>query len=80
MELELSERAIDQIARKVALIVAKKIKEKTTPPEFVTTNEAAAILRITPGRMRAIADKYPHIKKGEGKQGRLLFVRDALYK
>lgn len=79
MEVELSQRMIDAIAHKVALIVAKKIKEKTEQPEFVTTSEAAAILCITPGRMRQIADKYPHIKKGEGKQGKLLFVRKALY-
>ena len=80
MELELSDRVIDQIASKVALIVVKKIKESTELNELVTTAEAAAILRITPGRMRQIADRYPHIKMGDCKQGKLLFVRDALFK
>ena len=78
MEIELSQRTIDAIARKAALIVVKKLKEKSDFPEMVTTRQAAAILKITPGRMRQIAERYPHIKQGDSKQGQLLFVRDAL--
>ena len=79
MEVELSQRSIDAIARKAALIVVKKLKEKSSElPEMVTTKQAASILKITPGRMRQIADKYPHIKQGDNKQAQLLFVRDAL--
>lgn len=47
---------------------------------MVTTREAAAILGISPARMRQIADRFPHIKKGEKQQGALLFLRKALIK
>lgn len=77
MELDLTQRTIDAIARKAADIVVKKLKQ-AEQPKFVSTKEAAAILNISPGRMRQIADRFPHIKKGDEKQGKLLFVRDAL--
>lgn len=79
MELDLTQRTIDAIARKAADIVVKKLKQaQAEQPKFVSTKEAAAILNISPGRMRQIADRFPHIKKGDEKQGKLLFVRDAL--
>lgn len=77
----LTENEINEIARRTALIVFKKLSEerkRESVPEMVTTAEAAKILRITPGRMRQIADKYPHVKQGESKQAQLLFVRSAL--
>ena len=78
MEITLSHRDKEEIAYKVALILEKRLK-KQADPEMVTTAEAAKILGITPGRMRQIADRYPHIKKGDGcKQGQLLFDRKAL--
>lgn len=81
MEIELSQRSIDAIAHKAALIVCRKLKEAGNEfPEMVTTRQAAAILKITPGRMRQIAHKYPHLKQGDNKQSKLLFVRDALLK
>ena len=80
MELELSQKTIDAIAYKAATIVVKKLNDKKNEilPEMVTTKEAAAILKITPGRMRQIAARFPHIKQGENKQSKLLFVREAL--
>lgn len=72
---------IERIAQLTASIVVKRLlrKQEKDCPELVTTEEAAAILHITPQRMRQIKDKYPYIKRGEGKQGKLLFKRDALF-
>lgn len=78
MELELSKRQMDEIAYKTAVIVLRKLKEKEDVPEMVSTAEAARILGVTPGHMRRIADRFPHIKAGENRQGKLLFKRDAL--
>ena len=77
--MELTKRQIDEIAYRTAVIVIKKLKEQQDDvPEMVTTEEAARILNVTPGHMRRIQHKFPHIKSGENKQGKLLFVRDAL--
>lgn len=79
MQVELSPQTIDAIAQRAALIIVRKLKKQIEqPPEMVTTSEAAQILGISPGRMRKIADRFPHIKQGDSKQGKLLFVRKAL--
>ena len=79
MEIELNKNTIDAIAYKAALIVVRKLKDADNSlPEMVTTKQAASILNITPGRMRQIADRFPHIKQGDNKQGKLLFIRKAL--
>lgn len=79
--MKLEPQDIDRIAYKTAIIVVNRLAKKLEKdyPDLVTTEEAAAILHITPQRMRTIKDKYPYIKRGEGKQGKLLFKRDALY-
>lgn len=78
MEIELSQRAIDAIAMKVAVIVEKRLREKEVFPDLVTTEEAARILHISKVRMRQIADQYPHIKAGDSRNSRLLFERKYL--
>ena len=81
MEITLRKRDIDAIAYAVALILDKRQAErerKSEVPEMVPTTEAARILGITPGRMRQIADKYPHTKRGDNKQGKLMFVKSEL--
>ena len=77
----LTEKEINEISRRTAMILFKMMNEerkKEAVPELVTTAEAAKILRITPGRMRQIAYKYPHIKQGDSKQAQLLFTRSGL--
>lgn len=70
---------LDDVARKVAHMVWKSIKkDMEKEPEMVTTEEAAKILGISPGRMRRIKDRFPHLKAGDSTRGRLLFKRDAL--
>lgn len=81
MEIALSERQLNALAYKTAMIIEKRLAErmkKNELPEMVTTKEAAQILRITPARMRQIADRYPHTKTGDSQQAKLLFVRSAL--
>lgn len=81
MEVELSQKTIDAIADKAATVVVRKLKaEDKNDSEMVSTKEAAAILGITPARMRQIADRFPHIKQGNNKQGKLLFLKRALLK
>jgi hypothetical protein len=70
---------LEDVSRKVAFLVEKRLNEKmTATPELASTEEAAGILGISPDRLRHIKDRFPHIKGGGEKQGRLLFVRDAL--
>ena len=82
MTIELTAKDIDAIAYKAAKIVVRLLNEHNgddgKTPVMVSTKEAAAILHISPGRMRQIAGRFPHIKQGNSKQGKLLFVKDAL--
>ena len=80
MEVELSQKAIDAIAYKAATIVVSKLKAEEQAHSQMSTKEAAAILGITPARMRQIADRFPHIKQGNNKQGKLLFLKKSLLK
>ena len=69
------------IAYKAAKIVVSELKKCEEPQlEMVPVSVAAKILGISEDHMRRIKDKFPHIKNGNNKQGRLLFVRDALLK
>jgi predicted transcriptional regulator of viral defense system len=78
MEIELSQKTIDAIAHKTALILANKMQKKEDTSKMVSVREAASILGITPVRMRQIAGRFPHIKQGDSKQGRILFLRSGL--
>ena len=83
---KLDPSSIDAIAYKAAKIVVSELKKceekKCEEPqlEMVPVSVAAKILGISEDHMRRIKDKFPHIKNGNNKQGRLLFVRDALLK
>ena len=83
MKIELDPKTIDAIAYKAGRIAAKlavkMLKEQQEDvPEMVTTEEAARMLGITPGRMRQIKNRFPHTKSGECRQGKLLFKRDSI--
>ena len=73
MEVTLSSSSVERIAQRVADILQHR-----QTPNLCTTSEAAKILGISPSYLRRIADRYPHIKQGEGKQARLLFRKEAL--
>lgn len=82
MPIELTAKDIDAIANKVAKSVVRLLEKSNAEngknPVMVSTKEAAAILNISPGRMRQIAGRFPHVKQGNSKQGKFLFVKDAL--
>lgn len=61
--------------------VAKKLKSSCHlgETEYVDTEEAARILGMSPTYLRAMKDRYPHIKAGDHKQARIMFRRDALF-
>lgn len=80
MEIRLSKRQIDEIARQVARMISRELvkQQPKQDPEMVTTAEAARILGITPGRLRHIKDRFPYVKAGDSKQSSLLFVKSGL--
>ena len=47
--------------------------------KYVDINKAADILGYSVYHLRRIKDQFPHIKRGDNQQGRLLFQEDALY-
>jgi hypothetical protein len=73
MEVTLSSSSVERVAQRVVEILLQR-----QTPDLCTTSEAAKILGITPAYLRRIADRYPHIKQGEGKQARLLFRKEGL--
>ena len=70
----------DLIAEKTAKIVLKQLGKVESPvdKEMVTAAEAAHILGVTPVYMRQIKDRFPHIKVGNHRQGRVLFSKADL--
>lgn len=69
----LSPESVKAVAREVARLMLQ-----AQAPDLVDCNTAAQILGISPNYLRRIKDRYPHVKRGEGKQARLLFDRNAL--
>lgn len=69
-----------ELASMVADEVVKKLKNVRTvsETEYVDTEEAARILGMKPNYLRQVKDRYPYIKAGESKQGRIMFRRDTL--
>lgn len=77
MKIELTKECCEQIARQVAQIIRQE-ELSADDGEYVSTREAASILRVSPDRMRHLKDKFPHIKVGECGQGKLLFLKSSL--
>ncbi|MGM9697990.1 MAG: hypothetical protein ACI3Y0_05040 [Prevotella sp.] len=69
-----------ELAAMVADEVVKKLRGIGSLPEteYVDTEEAARILGMKPNYLRQVKDRYPHIKAGDNKQGRIMFRRDSL--
>ena len=56
----------------------QKVKSEVKEPELITVKEAAETLNLSEDYVRKIKDKLPHVKQGNSKQGRLLFVKEGL--
>ena len=76
----MNKQEISVLAALVADEVVKKLKgvRDLSEAEYVDTNEAARILGVSANYIRQVKDRYPHIKAGDRKQGRIMFRRDAL--
>ena len=76
----ITKEEISVIAAMVADQVVKKLKGvgNLAETEYVDTEEAARILGVSANYLRQVKDRYPHMKAGDRKQGRILFKRDAL--
>lgn len=76
MKIELSEKSIEQLADRLALLLkGEDIKPQC---EFLTTKEVAGMLKISADRVRKLKDKFPHVKSGGKDQGKLLFLKSAI--
>ena len=56
----------------------QKVKDEAKEPELITVKEAAETLNLSEDYVRKIKDKLPHVKQGNSKQGRILFVKEGL--
>ena len=45
---------------------------------LIDSREAARLLGLTPNYLRSMKDKFPHVKVGDNRQGRILFKRSEL--
>lgn len=71
------EMVCEIFATKLLEKMSESVKNSGNTEVYVNCNEAARILGISTVRMRARKDEFPHIK-GDGQQGRLLFLKSAL--
>ena len=84
MQIELTQKQMDAIAGKTAQIVVTllnrdKQSKQGREKRYVDINKAADILGYSVYHLRRIKNQFPHIKRGDNAQGRLLFEEDALY-
>lgn len=83
MNIELTDKQMAMIAGKTAQMVVtlleKNHSKQGREKKYVDINKAAEILGYSVYHLRRIKDQFPHIKRGDNQQGRLLFEEDALY-
>lgn len=76
---KLDPKTVDSIAYKAAKIVISELRKKEQPEQdLVSVKEAARMLGVSEDYLRRIKDRFPHVKSGDSKQGRILFVKNAL--
>jgi len=85
MKKDEMEKLAEKIAQRAANIMLEKLtgKYKVEIPgvdndEYVDSKEAARMLGLTPNYLRTMKDKFPHVKVGDNRQGRILFKRSEL--
>lgn len=76
----MNKEEMSMLAAIVADQVVKRLKSvrNLSETEYVGAEEAARILGVSANYLRQVKDRYPHIKAGNRKQGRIMFKRDAL--
>ena len=82
MKKEEMVRLTNMIAERTADIVIERLNGSTATKvdddEYVDSKEAARILDVTPRYLCSMKDKFPHVKVGDNRQGRILFKRSEL--
>lgn len=74
-------KLVNDVADAVVAKLAKLHELANDRPRYVRAKEAAAILSRSVDWMYRHKDEFPHKKLGDGdRQGRLMFLEDALYK
>ena len=77
MKKDEMERLTLMIAEKTAEIVIERLNStpisREEDDDYVTSQEAAHILGVTPNYLRSMKYKFPHKKVGNQNQGRVLF-------
>jgi hypothetical protein len=70
----------EMTARRTATIVIKQLSEMHVDEsnDLIDSKEAARLLGLTPNYLRSMKDKFPHVKVGDNRQGRILFKRSEL--
>lgn len=66
---------LDDVSKAVCKKLKKDLKQHD---KWLTTNEAAEVLGITPDYLRHQKDKYGGVKRGSGKQSRLVFSQKSI--
>lgn len=83
----LIETTVEKTVEKTVSVLLKKRPELAGIPqqqdsssgeEWVSTEEAARILRLSPVRLRAIKEHFTYKKNQGHQQGRLIFLRSSL--
>ena len=77
MRFEYNQKFIKLLAKEMVKEM-QKVKDETKEPELITVKEAAETLTLSEAYVRKIKDKLPHVKQGNNKQGRILFVKEGL--
>ena len=77
MKIELDDKSIDKIARRIVEL-QKKSSGEIGPDELISTQKAARLLRVSPDRIRHLKHKFPHVKVGGKERGRLLFYKSGV--
>ena len=73
MRFEYDQKFIKLLAKEMVKEM-QKVKDEAKEPELITVKEAAETLNLSEDYVRKIKDKLPHVKQGNSKQGRILFV------
>ena len=83
-------KVIEVTARRTATIVVKQLVGINSGDmnwvginsgggdDLCDTKEAARLLGLTPNYLRSMKNRFPHVKVGGNRQGRILFKRSEL--
>lgn len=80
MTIELDDRTMNIIAKKVADVVLRELRGTgCSESKYISCGEAAKKLGISTDRLRKTKNKYTYVKRGEDNQSRLYFDENSLF-